>query len=56
MIHEKILPAGGEGGVIALNRQGSLAMTYSSEGMYRGYVARDGRMRVRDLSRQVAAH
>jgi len=46
VIHEKIKPAGGEGGAIVLDRRGSLAMTYSSEGMYRGYVTRSGQTRV----------
>ena len=46
VIHEKVRPAGGEGGAIVLDRFGRLAMTYSSEGMYRGYITRDGRMRV----------
>ena len=46
VIHEKIKPAGGEGGVIVLDRHGNLAMTYSSEGMYRGYATRDGTIRV----------
>jgi beta-aspartyl-peptidase (threonine type) len=47
VIHEKIKPAGGEGGVIVLDRRGRLAMTYSSEGMYRGYVTRSGETWVR---------
>ena len=47
VIHEKIKPAGGEGGVIVLDRRGRLAMTYSSEGMYRGYVTRSGATWVR---------
>jgi beta-aspartyl-peptidase (threonine type) len=47
VIHEKIKPAGGEGGVIVLNRRGQLAMTYSSEGMYRGYITRSGKTWVR---------
>ena len=46
VIHEKIKPAGGEGGAIVLDRRGNLAMTYSSEGMYRGYVTRSGKTRV----------
>lgn len=46
VIHEKIAPAGGRGGAIVLDPRGQLAMTYSSEGMYRGYVTRDGTMRV----------
>jgi beta-aspartyl-peptidase (threonine type) len=45
VIHEKIRPAGGKGGAIVLDGRGRLAMTYSSEGMYRGYVTRDGKTR-----------
>ena len=46
VIHDKMKPAGGNGGVIVLDARGHLAITYSSEGMYRGYVTRDGAMRV----------
>jgi beta-aspartyl-peptidase (threonine type) len=46
VIHDKIKPAGGEGGVIVLDRSGNLAMTYSTEGMYRAYLTRDGEIRV----------
>jgi L-asparaginase / beta-aspartyl-peptidase len=46
VIHDKIRHAGGEGGVIVLDRHGNLAMTYSSEGMYRGYVTSSGKMQV----------
>lgn len=42
----KLKTAGGEGGVIVLDRQGRLAMPYNTEGMYRGYVARDGKVTV----------
>jgi len=35
----KKLPAlGGDGGIIALDRQGNFALTFCTEGMYRGYV------------------
>jgi beta-aspartyl-peptidase (threonine type) len=47
VIHDKIKPAGGEGGVIVLDRRGRLAMTYSGEGMYRGYITRSGKTWVR---------
>ncbi len=33
---------GGEGGVIALDARGQLAMPYNSEGLYRGYATADG--------------
>jgi L-asparaginase / beta-aspartyl-peptidase len=46
VIHDKIKPAGGEGGVIVLDRAGNLAMTYSSEGMFRAYLTRDGEIHV----------
>lgn len=41
VIHRK-LPAEGEGGVIALDRNGNFAMTFNSEGMYRGWIGADG--------------
>jgi beta-aspartyl-peptidase (threonine type) len=36
---------GGEGGLIAVDRSGHIAMPFVSEGMYRG-SARDGRFQV----------
>jgi L-asparaginase / beta-aspartyl-peptidase len=39
---EKVEELGGDGGVIALDRRGNLAMPFNTEGMYRGYVTRDG--------------
>lgn len=38
VIHEKLKPAGGEGGLIALDKHGNIAMPFNSEGMYRGYA------------------
>jgi beta-aspartyl-peptidase (threonine type) len=38
----KVEELGGDGGVIALDRRGNLAMPFNTEGMYRGYVTRDG--------------
>jgi len=35
--------AGGEGGVIAMDAKGNIAMTFNSEGMYRGYIRADGK-------------
>lgn len=37
-IHESLTAIGGEGGVIAIGRDGSLALTFNSRGMYRGWV------------------
>jgi beta-aspartyl-peptidase (threonine type) len=42
----KLKSAGGDGGIVALDAKGNFAMPYNTEGMYRGYVTRDGRTKV----------
>lgn len=37
---------GGDGGVIALDAAGNIAMPYNTDGMYRGWVDKDGKMHV----------
>ncbi|MBK0404854.1 isoaspartyl peptidase/L-asparaginase [Adhaeribacter sp. BT258] len=37
VVMEKLVKAGGEGGVIALDRKGKFAMPFNSSGMFRGY-------------------
>jgi beta-aspartyl-peptidase (threonine type) len=37
VVLEKLKKIGGEGGVIALDKSGNVAMVFNSEGMYRGY-------------------
>jgi beta-aspartyl-peptidase (threonine type) len=39
---DKVAELGGDGGVIALDGRGRLAMPFNTEGMYRGYVTRSG--------------
>jgi beta-aspartyl-peptidase (threonine type) len=34
---------GGKGGVIALDRNGSFAMPFNTDGMYRGHIGPDGK-------------
>jgi L-asparaginase / beta-aspartyl-peptidase len=46
VIQDKLKPAGGEGAVIALDPKGRFAMSYNSEGLYRGYITRDGKVAV----------
>jgi beta-aspartyl-peptidase (threonine type) len=41
---EEVAELGGDGGVIALDRRGTLATPFNTEGMYRGWVTRDGRV------------
>lgn len=43
MLH-KFKSAGGNGGIIALDPKGNVAMSYNTVGMPRGYVTRDGKI------------
>ena len=38
IIYEKLVEKGGSGGIIALDRNGNIAMPFNTEGMYRGWV------------------
>lgn len=38
VVIKKLAEAGGDGGVIALDRQGNIAMTFNTSGMYRGFI------------------
>lgn len=42
VIHRKLAPVKGEGGVIAIDAKGNFAMPFNSEGMYRGWIGADG--------------
>lgn len=42
VVMNKLVKMGGEGGLIALDRNGNVAMPFNSEGMYRGYIKADG--------------
>jgi beta-aspartyl-peptidase (threonine type) len=42
VVKKKLVAVGGEGGVIAVDRAGNIAMPFNSEGMYRGYICEDG--------------
>lgn len=46
VINKKIIELGGEGGLIAVDGKGNIAMPFSSEGMYRGVVREDGEVKV----------
>ena len=43
---DKMGKLGGDGGLIALDRQGNMAMPFNTEGMYRGSVTADGKIEV----------
>lgn len=42
VIHKKLEALGGKGGVIVLDARGNVAMSFNSEGMYRGWIGADG--------------
>jgi beta-aspartyl-peptidase (threonine type) len=46
LVHDKLLKAGGEGGLIAVDALGNVAMPFNSEGMYRGCKTSLGREEV----------
>jgi beta-aspartyl-peptidase (threonine type) len=41
---EYLTEIGGEGGLIAVDSKGNVALPFNSEGMYRGFIANDGEM------------
>ncbi|MGB0840080.1 MAG: isoaspartyl peptidase/L-asparaginase family protein [Chitinophagales bacterium] len=42
VVKEKLVALKGSGGVIAVDHNGNVAMPFNTEGMYRGYIGRDG--------------
>ena len=38
VIMKKLVKMGGAGGIVSLDKQGNIAMTFNTEGMYRGYI------------------
>jgi len=43
VIHKKLTEMGGTGGVIAMDANGNISLTFNTEGMYRGYIYEDGK-------------
>jgi L-asparaginase / beta-aspartyl-peptidase len=46
VVEQVLVQAGGEGGVIAMDAQGHVAMPFNSQGMYRGYMGPEGQATV----------
>jgi L-asparaginase / beta-aspartyl-peptidase len=42
VVMKDLVAIGGEGGLIAIDKQGNISMTFNSEGMYRGFKKSDG--------------
>jgi beta-aspartyl-peptidase (threonine type) len=47
MIRKKLPALGGDGGLIAVDKDGNITMPFNTEGMYRGYVDKDGKVVVK---------
>lgn len=43
VIKQKLKKLGGDGGIIAMDKFGNMAMSFNSEGMYRAYINADGK-------------
>ena len=46
VIQQELKPVGGKGGVIGVDQQGNITMTFNTRGMYRGYVRSGGKPKV----------
>ncbi len=46
VVMKKLVKLGGEGGVIAMDRFGNVAMPFNSTGMYRGWIDADGKVTI----------
>jgi beta-aspartyl-peptidase (threonine type) len=46
VVHDKLAPVGGEGGLIAVDADGNLALPFNSEGMYRASQSAAGEVQV----------
>jgi len=46
MIQKRLPALGGDGGLIAVDRNGNIAMPFNTEGMYRGYIDEKGKAAV----------
>jgi L-asparaginase / beta-aspartyl-peptidase len=43
VVNEKLVKAGGSGGVICVDNKGNISMPFNSEGMFRGFATPDGK-------------
>ena len=46
VVNDELVKAGGEGGVIAIDREGNIAEPFNSEGMYRASIDINGKMQI----------
>jgi beta-aspartyl-peptidase (threonine type) len=46
IVLDKVEKMGGDGGLIALDKNGNIAMPFNTEGMYRGAITSDGKIEI----------
>lgn len=46
VIHQKLQTLGGDGGIIALDKNGKIGISFNSEGMYRAWIDENGKAQV----------
>jgi beta-aspartyl-peptidase (threonine type) len=42
VVNDKLVKAGGSGGVICVDKSGNISMPFNSKGMFRGFATSDG--------------
>jgi beta-aspartyl-peptidase (threonine type) len=47
MIMKKLPSSGGDGGLIAIDKNGNITMVFNTAGMYRGYINNDGKTAIK---------
>ncbi|NML22129.1 isoaspartyl peptidase/L-asparaginase [Pseudoflavitalea sp. G-6-1-2] len=47
MVMKRLGALGGDGGLIAVDKDGHIAMPFNTEGMYRGYIDKDGKVTIK---------
>jgi L-asparaginase / beta-aspartyl-peptidase len=52
VVMDELVKQGGDGGVIAVDKDGNIAMPFNTEGMYRGHVGPDGKIVVQIYKEQ----
>ena len=50
VVMHKLKKQGGDGGIIAVDKNGNIAMPFNTSGMFRGFVKSDGEMKVKMFS------
>jgi L-asparaginase / beta-aspartyl-peptidase len=46
VVNKKLVEIGGEGGIVAVDKNGNISMPFNSAGMYRGYINKKGEAKV----------